>query len=377
MQYPTLYSKDSLGNIRIWFMEQNENQYRTISGLQDGEKVVSEWSFASPKNIGKKNETTAVEQAQKEIESKYSKQKKTGYFDDISNVDNVGYVEPMLAKLYKNYSKDIIFESLEWGAQTKYNGICCVATKNGCFTRKGEKFFSIKHIEESLSPFFEKYPNSFLHGELFNDEYRESLNEIVKLCRKTVNITKDDLEKSKNLIEFYIYDGCIIEEKLDQSKPYNLRKDWIDSNIIENYEYCTKVETSIIESKSHLDEIFKQKIDRGDEGLIIRKMNMKYEHKRSKNLLKYKPIDSDEMTILGVKEGSGNWAGKAKIITVKTKENLIFDATFKGNMQQAEDFLLNSNDWIGKIVTISYFGKTGLGCPQYAQLDINNCLRLD
>ncbi|NBT58376.1 hypothetical protein EBT16_06290 [bacterium] len=377
MKYSSLYTRDSLGNVRVWYMEQEGDKYRTTSGLLDGEKVTSEWTVAKPKNVGKRNETTGEQQAAAEIEARYKKQKKTGYFEDVKDIDKAQYVEPMLAKSYKDYAEKIDFKSQQWGMQTKYNGICCIATKDGCFSRKGEKFLSVDHIRNCLAPFFEKHPKSFIHGELFNDAYRDRLNEIVKLCRKTVNITKEDIAKSKSLISFYVYDGCIVEAGLDQSSPYFKRKEWIDENLISNYNCCVEVKTEIIRDKDHLDSFFKEKITRGDEGLILRNMNMIYEHKRSGNLLKYKPIDSDEMMILNVTEGSGNWKDKAKNITVRTKEGLIFDAVFKGDMKSAEDFLKNADKWIGKEVTVQFFGRTGLGCPQYAQIDINNCFRAD
>ena len=259
--------------------------------------------------------------------------------------------------------------------QTKFNGLCCIASKDGCFTREGEKFISVPHIEKSLKPFFEKYPSSFLHGELFNDDYREKLNEIVKLCNKRVHATSDDLENSKNLIKFYIYDGCVIEAGMDQSRPYHERKNWIDNNVIENYDYCARVETIIIKNKTHLDDFFFEKINRGDEGLILRKMNMQYVHKRDKNLLKYKPMDDDEFTILDIKEGQGNWSGKAKKLEVRTDDNQVFEASFKGNVDEATACLKNKDFWIGKKVTINFFGRTGLGCPQYAQFDYNNAIK--
>ena len=55
--YTKLFSKDSAGRIRVWNMEQNDDKYRTISGLVDGEKVTTEWTVAKAKNEGKKNET--------------------------------------------------------------------------------------------------------------------------------------------------------------------------------------------------------------------------------------------------------------------------------------------------------------------------------
>ena len=376
-KHPELYTRDSLGNVRVWYMEQDAGRYRTVFGLLDGERVTSEWTVAKPKNKGRTNETTAEEQASSEIASRYKKQRKLAYFDDMGEIDQSRFVEPMLAKSYKDYAEEINFKNEKWGAQTKYNGICCIANKDGCFSRKGEKFLSVNHITNSLAPFFKEHPDSFLHGELFNDNYRERLNEIVKLCRKTVNITKEDEINSEKLISFYVYDGCIAEAGLDKSNPYSKRKNWIDENVINNYKYCVEVKTEIIEDANHLEVFFKEKVQRGDEGLILRNMNMKYEHKRSKNLLKYKPIDSDEMIILNITEGSGNWQGKAKNITVKTKQGLVFDAVFKGDMKSAENFLRSANEWIGREVTVHFFGRTGLGCPQYAQLDFNNCIRAD
>ena len=72
--YKTLYSKDSTGKIRVWSMVQEGNKYHTISGVKDGQLVVSEYTTVEGKNTGKKNETTAEEQAKTEILAKYKKQ---------------------------------------------------------------------------------------------------------------------------------------------------------------------------------------------------------------------------------------------------------------------------------------------------------------
>jgi DNA ligase 1 len=378
--YDSLYTKDSLGNTRVWFIEQKGDKYRTIAGLVDGQKVTSEYSTAEPKNVGKKNATTGEQQATAEIEAKYKKQLKTGYFKNINDVNKTQYIEPQLAKSYKDYSEEINFTKEKWGAQTKFNGICCLASKAGCYSRKGERFVSVPHIEKALKSFFDKNSGAVLHGELFNDDYREKLNEIVKLVRKTVHITDEDFKQSEKLIRFYIYDGYGWNSDIynfDEDASYTIRKGWIDDNIINKYNYCEEVKTTEVTSKEKLDELFGKAMERGDEGLILRKLNMPYQHKRSKNLLKYKPLDSDEMVIVDIKPGTGNWSGKAKIISVKMKDGKVFDAVFKGSMLDAEQCLKEKNNWIGKLVTIHYNGITGLGCPQYAQFDYQNCLTVD
>ena len=51
--FPTLYSKDTNGNTRIWYMEQNGHLYRTHSGVKNGQIVISDYSTAESKNVGK------------------------------------------------------------------------------------------------------------------------------------------------------------------------------------------------------------------------------------------------------------------------------------------------------------------------------------
>ncbi len=378
-EYPTLFTRDTLGNVRVWYMEQNGNKYRMVSGLADGQKVTSEWTIVEGKNTGKKNETTSVQQATLEIEAKYKKQKKTGYFDDVKDIDVVQYVEPMLAKLYKDYAEDIDFSNESWGLQCKFNGMRCVATKDGLFTRKGEKYVSVPHIENALKPFFKEYPKAVLDGELFNNDLRQQLNEISKLIRKTKHIESADLVESEKKVKFYIYDGYNFGEKSDilsEKTPYIDRKMWIDIVVIPLSKYFVEVDTKIVKNKNHLDELYQELVDDGQEGGILRKMSASYEHKRSKNLLKVKPEDDDEAEIVGITEGTGNWSGTGKIITLKWNGKT-FDATFKGTYEEGVEFLKNKKKWIGKTVTFLYNGLTGLGTPNYARVDYNNCIKGD
>ncbi len=365
----TLYTKDNLGRTRIWYMEQQGSKHRTVSGLLNGELVTSAWTECEPKNVGKANATSGEEQATKEIEAKYKKQLKTGYFENQSDIDCSLYVEPMLAKLYKDYEHKIDLK--DWLLQCKFNGMRCVATKDGLFTRKGEQYKSCPHIQDTLRPFFEKHPNAVLDGELFNEEYRQQLNEIAKLIRKTKNISAEDLKKSKELIQYHIYDGYGFDG-LSQKVDYVDRKGWIDSNI--DYDHIVLVEDHLITSKEELIVIYQKLVDRGHEGGILRKKKSPYENKRSQYLLKIKPEDDAEAVIVDILEGTGNWAGAGKVIRLKWN-GIEFDSSFKGTYEESADFLCKKADWIGKEVTFVYNGLTGLGVPNFARVDIKNCLK--
>lgn len=379
-QYPTLYSIDSLENTRIWYMEQNGNKYRTVSGLIDGEKVTSDWSHAEPKNVGKKNATTAVEQATAEIEAKYKKQLKTGYHEDIKNASKgTAYIEPMLAQPLHKLSKQPDFTKEKWGMQCKFNGNRCIATKDGLFSRKGERYMSVPHIENALKPFFKEYPTAVLDGELFNNDLRQQLNEISKLIRKTKHIDSSDLAESEKKVKFYIYDGYNFRGKsdvLDEEVPYSTRKHWIDEVVIPLCKYLVKVDTVMINSQDHMYQVFQYLLDDQQEGGILRKMDAPYEHKRSKNLVKVKSEDDDEAKIINITDGDGNWKGAATNVTLNWKGK-VFDAVFKGKYEQRVEILKNKKDWIGKTVTFLYMGLTGLGVPNYARVDPNNCFKVD
>lgn len=371
-KYPELYTRDSLGNVRVWYMEQEDDRYRTVSGLVDGERVTSEWTLAKPKNVGKKNETTGPTQAKAEVEARYKKQKKTGYSEDVNDIDKPQYVEPMLAKLYRDYHDEIDLGKGEWLLQCKLNGYRCIATKDGLFTRKGERYLSCPHIEEALRPFFKTHPDAVLDGELFNEKFRQSLNEISKLVRKTVNITEEDLQRSREFVHYYIYDGYGFG--LDKEHPYHERKQWIDSHVVGKYTHVAAVEDFLIEDKTSLERHYQGLVDEGHEGAILRHRKMKYEHKRSKNLLKVKPEMDSEARIVKVMEGSGNWGGTAKTATLDW-DGKVFDATFKGTQEQLREILKNKDKWIGKVVTFLYNDTTGLGTPNFARIDVDNCFK--
>jgi DNA ligase 1 len=377
MKFPKLYSKSSTGKILEWEIEVEKDGYRMIAGQRDGKKVTSEWSRCESKNVGRSNETSAEEQAVLEAQALYKKKIKShGYWENIEDIDKITFIEPTLAKKLKDRKGKIDFAA-GLIIQNKFNGIRCIATRDGLFSRKGEKFISVPHIYQSLQKFFEDNPDAVLDGELFNYEYRQKLNEIMKLCRKTVLVTNDDLKESENLVKYYVYDGYGFGDSgYDETKPYTLRKSFIDRELPKYFKYYGHVEDHPVNSEKELDEIYRSYIEDGQEGVIVRIPNSSYEHKRSSNLLKYKPTDDDEFEIMDLLEGTGNWSGAAKMAVLKFKDDT-FRASVKGSYENAVKMLNNKKDWIGKTVTIFYNGFTGLGTPNYAQLDPSNCFKGD
>ena len=377
---PTLFSRTSTGAVQQWTVQIDGNKFRVESGQTDGKKVLSEWTVCEPKNVGRANATTAEEQAVSEAQSKWEKKVKLGYTTDVSKIDSsTSFVEPMLAKNYDDYR-----DKMDWDegviVQNKYNGVRCVATFEGgevvLKSRKGESWVSVPHINKDLEKFFEDYPSAVLDGELYSYDYRQKLNELVKLVRKTKNISSEDLKKSEEMVRFYVYDCYNIGTATDACNKYSVRKARLDELLPKYSKYYRKVNDTMVYSQEELDKVYNTYLDDGEEGAIIRIPHSPYENKRSKYLLKYKPENSDEGVIVKLIEGSGNWANTAKTATIKWNGK-VFDATFTGTYEQGVERLKNKKDWEGKSITFMYMNTTGLGVPNYPRINPDNCFRAD
>jgi ATP-dependent DNA ligase len=381
-QLPTLFSRTSTGAIQQWSIETDGNKFRVTSGQVDGKLVVNEWTVCEGKNLGKTNETSPSKQAESEAKSKWDKKSRMGYTADVKKIDScMVYVEPMTAKKLVDRVKKIDFKKGVL-VQNKFNGHRCTARlesgKVVLRTRTGKLYYSVVHINKDLEKFFKVFPDAVVDGELFNNELRTKLNEISSLLRQQEDVTVEELKKSEELIRFYIYDGYGFNDDLGEDSDYILRKECIDKNLPKYTKYCHVVKTDLAHSMEEVDKIYFAYLKDEQEGAIIRIPNSPYEHSRSANLLKYKPVDSDECIILSVHEGTGNWAGTAKTATVRWK-NMEFDATFKGSWELGAERLANPKPWIGTEVTFLYNGLTGKAPfkPNYARIDPENCFEGD
>ena len=260
--FPTLYSRTSTGAIQQWTIFVEGDEYYTEHGQQNGKIVRSAPTVALPTNEGRANHRNANEQAEFEAQASWDKKQKSGgYSMNVKDIDTQKFVEPMLAKKFKDRQKKVTYPVI---SQCKYNGGRCVATKDGLFTRKGEKYLSVPHIENSLKEFFEKNPEAILDGELMGDGFKTCLNETMKLIRKTVKITPQDLVDSEKLVKYHIYD-CYDCFNIKQSDGYLVRNSAIDY-VVEGNSYCRKVESTICQNEEDVFDHFDKLTSDNEEG---------------------------------------------------------------------------------------------------------------
>ena len=92
----------------------------------------------------------------------------------------------------------------------------------------------------------------------------------------------------------------------------------------------------------------------GAEGLMVNLMDVPYEFKRSKNILKVKVMQTADLRIVGFEEGQGRNAGKLGAILVDFKGGIV--KVGSGFTDFDREFIWKNQDqYLGKIAEIQYF----------------------
>lgn len=355
MKFDTLYKRTSTGKVQEWTLEVEGNQYRTISGQTTGKKTTSKWTVCKGKNIGKANATTDEEQALKEAQAVYQKKLDKHYYKDISKVDEVKFVKPLLAKSFDKHPH------VQFGrdySQPKLDGVRCIVTKDGMFYRSGKAIASAPHIYKALKPIFDQFPDFIFDGELYASHLKDDFEKLISLARKA-KPNEEELKECAENLQYWIYD------MVDFTIPFSNRINVVRNMIDKLHPSLVVCPTTLLTSQEQMDELYQSYLQEGQEGQMIRNGNSVYEGKRSKNLLKRKEFKDEEFTIIDIIEGQGNWTGYAKSVAYLNKDGNRFDSGIKGTQAYCKDLLENKDKYIGKTATVRYQNMTSAGIPRF------------
>lgn len=359
MKLPTLYSRTSTGAVQEWTIEIQGDSYRTHHGQTNGKIVTTEWFVAKATNVGRANERNPEEQALFEAKATWKKKKDGGSFEDVSQIDTVLFVEPMLAKKWEDRKKKVVFPVF---SQPKLDGMRAVITANGANSRNGKPWLTIPHILDALEPIFKAHPDIILDGELYTHEYKHDFNKISSLIKKT-KPTQADLDESADKVQFWWYD--IGNKSLCFEKRTKLLNDL--AKLLPEDSPIVIVPTYSARSEEELDEQYGKFMEDGYEGQMVR-LNRPYEFKRSETLLKRKEFQDDEYMVVQICEGNGNKSGMAGYAWMIREDGVKFRTNIKGNHNFLRDLLVNANKYVGTYATITYFNLTPDGIPRFPYL---------
>jgi len=260
-------------------------------------------------------------------------------------------IKPMLA--YKVGKKDI-----DWSEkiflQPKLDGVRCIFTRHGAFSRTGKQFKNVAHIEEDLAEFFKKNPDTILDGELYNHKLKNDFEKIISLVRKTKPTEQHRIE-AEQLVQYHVYDTIVT---FPLAPNYQIRYEFLVRSL-PIVRSVTLIRNTSVDSYDEAKTLHNIHLAQGYEGSILR-LNKSYEQKRSYNLQKFKDFSDTEATIIGYVEGKGKRQGTIGKFLMRDDEGVEFGCPpGKGyTYEDLANMLLNVNDYIGQRATFTYFERT-------------------
>ena len=273
--------------------------------------------------------------------------------------------KPMLACVYADQ------DQIDWGdyvyMQPKLDGIRCLFTKNGAFSRTGKQFMNIRHIEEDLKDTFQALPWITLDGELYNHNLRDNFEKIVSLVRKQ-KPTYEDRSEARTWTQYHVYDYT--DQQIGETLKYRQRMH--NLNVSDIYTPSVRhVESKLVSTPAMIKVMHDEFLKQGYEGSIIR-LNGLYEQKRSKNLLKVKDFQDSEAKIINWVEGKGKRKGTIGKFIAVDSEGMEFGMPVMDNFKFLQKNFNFMKKWVGKTATFKYFEKTKRGSYRHP---LFKCLR--
>ena len=262
-------------------------------------------------------------------------------------------LKPMLAHKFDD-------NRVDWSQpvyiQPKLDGVRCLFTKHGAYSRTGKKFMNLAHIELALIPFFKQQPDVVLDGELYNHKLKRDFEKIISLVRKQ-KPTADDRLDAQHLVQFHVYDyfDGVAYDSYDTRRDQLICSNIYDAQI--KYVHAKKV-TSYEQAR----DFHATYLSEGYEGSIIR-LDGLYKHGRSYDLMKFKDFSDTEATIIGYELGKGKRTGTLGKFIMLDDEGVEFGCPpGRGyNYKDLADMLKNIDSYIGKRATFTYFQRTQAG----------------
>ena len=275
-------------------------------------------------------------------------------------------VENIKAMLAHKYNED----KADYPAfiQPKLDGVRCLFTAKGAFSRANNQFMNVEHIEQALKPFFAKNPTAVLDGELYNHGLKDDFEKIISLVKKK-KPTDQDKAEAKELVQYHIYDvasmtiGTYTDRYLfilaEQSLKNKACLQVIDNNLVLDFDDAIKMH--------------KKNLKLGYEGSMYRTPSGKYKGTRSWDLMKFKDFHDTEATIIGYEIGKGKRQGTLGKFIMQDDEGVEFGCPpGKGyDYKDLANMLDNIHDYIGQRATFTYFQRTQAGSyrhPHYKTL---------
>ena len=271
------------------------------------------------------------------------------------------HFKPMLAHKFDNkrvdWSKPVFI-------QPKLDGIRCIMTADGCYSRNGKKFMNVQHLyTKAIKDLFKVNPLLVIDGELYNHDLRDNFEKIVSLVRKQ-KPTSQDRKDARKLIQYHVYDFVMAYKgKLDLIESDMNRYEKRMHQLVCSDMYGKHIRYVHAQRVANFDTAKKLHIkykSQGYEGSILR-LDGPYKCGRSYDLMKFKDFSDTEAKIVSWVEGKGKRRGTIGKFIAIDSDGIRFGMPVMDKFEYLKKNFKAMQDWVGKTATFTYFERTKAG----------------
>ena len=258
-----------------------------------------------------------------------------------------------------------------------------------CFSRNGKVFENFGHIEEQLSNNFAKLVRacagtdqgrSLVDGVVFDGEViGQSFQELMRQARRKTDVQAEDSV-------FNIFDLVPLADfrKGHWNAQLKKRIALLDAmrpvvDTMPNIELLPHimVDLDTAAGKDQLERYAQDNVKAGFEGIMIKEMEAPYVCKRSTDWMKWKPVITVDLEVIGVEEGTGRNSGRLGALVccgIDDGKEITVNVGSGFSDADRDDYWANSNVIVGRtaeilcdVITQNQDGTYSLRFPRFVR----------
>jgi DNA ligase-1 len=394
MVFPVLYKVSGTGAILEWYVSVQPAyldhpgghpgdacgfDILITHGQKGGQLIQQKETVTEGKNLGRANETTPLQQAVFQAVARWKKQVDCAYRVDIEDAKKAAKAanKPMLAYKFLERGQKSLFDKKTGekkvsfvALQPKVDGMRCLATmEEGWVTLKsrgGKPIDSVPHIVTELELVMEE--GETWDGELY--VHGMAFEKIMSICKRKAK----NLHPEHETMEFHVFDVVADGGYLERTKGVLWRDDgaparaegharvvvvpWVTENL-STYE--------VLEKRMMTHLAFQE--SQGYEGVMLRRIDVEYQHRKCADLLKLKSFQDEEFVIVGTETGTAGTAKDGLLVNFLCQtagdDPKGFKAPLCGSEQLLQEMWERRDTYVGELATCMFQEKTKYGVPRF------------
>ena len=245
-------------------------------------------------------------------------------------------IDPLLAKVYKQENVS------EWWVSEKLDGVRAIWNGKKLHFRSGK-------LISAPDWFIENFPEQLMDGELWMG--RGTFEKLSGIVRKIQPNHNEWRQVSYMLFELPEHPGTFTRRVRKMVKlTETLKISWLQP-----------IPQIRLNSEDALLNMLDEIVTKGGEGLMLHRADSLYHSGRSDDLLKLKPWQDAEATVVEILPGKGKFSGMMGSLLVTDESGRIFRiGTGFSNKER------RNPPTVGTVITYKFTGTTNKGLPKFA-----------